>query len=93
MVVVTRSRSRSSSSSSGHNSTGGGGGSGVKILTPSFRAASARSYKIYTGGSLKSRNHTHHEESVVAEKIAEEVALEEVEATASAAETLTDLRT
>jgi hypothetical protein len=93
MVVVTRSRSRSSSSSSGHNSTGGGGGSGVKILTPSFRAASARSYKIYTGGSLKSRNHPHHEESVVAEKIAQEVALEEVEATASAAETLTELRT
>jgi len=37
MVVVTRSRS----------------GGGVKILTPSFRAASTRSYKIYTGG-LKS---------------------------------------
>lgn len=47
-MVVTRSRSRSSSASS--NGGGDGGSTGhVKILTPSFRAASVRSYKICTG--------------------------------------------
>jgi hypothetical protein len=97
MVVVTRSRSRSSSSSSGHNSTGGGGGSGVKILTPSFRAASVRSYKIYNGGKLKSRNHRHpYEESVEADVANEDVVAGEDDVAAAAteaAETLTELRT
>ena len=41
MVVVTRSRS---TSKKGHC------GGGVKILTPSFRASSIKSYKIYNGG-------------------------------------------
>jgi hypothetical protein len=95
MVVVTRSRSRSSSSSSGHNSTTLSG-SGVKILTPSFRAASVRSYKIYTGGNRsKSRNHHDpYEESVESPVVEEDVVSEEydVEA-AAAAETLTELRT
>jgi hypothetical protein len=103
MVVVTRSRSRAHS----RNSAGGGSasGGGVKILTPSFRAASTRSYKIYTGGSFKSRTPPHYEESVVAEAVAEaeadtdvyadQMAVEDTEytETASAAETLTDLRT
>jgi hypothetical protein len=97
MVVVTRSRSRSSSSSSGHNSTTLSG-SGVKILTPSFRAASVRSYKIYTGGNRsKSRNHHDpYEESVESPVVEEDVVSEEydVEAAATeAAETLTELRT
>jgi hypothetical protein len=41
MVVVTRSRS---TSKKGHC------GGGIKILTPSFRASSIKSYKIYNGG-------------------------------------------
>jgi hypothetical protein len=105
MVVVTRSRSRAHS----RNSAGGGSasGGGVKILTPSFRAASTRSYKIYTGGRFKSRSAPHYEESVVAETETEAVqaetdnvytdsiAVEDTEytETASAAETLTDLKT
>ena len=107
MVVVTRSRSRAHS----RNSAGGGSdsasGGGVKILTPSFRAASTRSYKIYTGGRFKSRSAPHYEESVMAETETEAVqaetdnvytdsiAVEDTEytETASAAETLTDLKT
>ena len=98
MVVVTRSRSRSSSSSSGHNSTALSG-SGVKILTPSFRAASVRSYKIYTGGNRsKSRNHHDpYEESVESPVVEEDVVSEEYDVAAAAAteaaETLTELRT
>jgi hypothetical protein len=103
MVVVTRSRSRANS----RNSAGGGSasGGGVKILTPSFRTASTRSYKIYTGGRFKSRSAPHYEESVVAEEeglaeaetdvYADQMAVEDTEytETASAAETLTDLKT
>ena len=116
MVVVTRSRSHARSHGHGQgqghsrNSAGGsaGGGasaSGVKILTPSFRAASTRSYKIYTGGRFKSRSAPHYEESVVAEEeaqaeaeidvYADQMAVEDTEytETASAAETLTQLKT
>lgn len=118
MVVVTRSRShaRSHGQGQGHsrNSAGGSAGgssasaSGVKILTPSFRAASTRSYKIYTGGRFKSRTSPPYEESVVAEEEAEalapaetdnvyadQMAVEHTEytETASAAETLTQLKT
>lgn len=116
MVVVTRSRSHARSHGHGHdqarNSAGGSAGgsagasaSGVKILTPSFRAASTRSYKIYTGGRFKSRSAPHYEESVVAEEegpaeaetyeYADQMAVEDTEytETASAAETLTQLKT
>ena len=99
MVVVTRSRSRAHSRNSAGGSSASGGG--VKILTPSFRAASTRSYKIYTGGRFKSRTPPHYEESVVAEAeadtdvYADQMAVEDTEytETASAAETLTDLKT
>ncbi len=95
-MVVTRSRSRSSSSSSGHGVTGGG--AGVKILTPSLRTASMRSYKIYTGGNRsKSRNHHYpYEESVESHIVEEDVVMGEEDmeaAAAAAAETLTDMRT
>jgi len=102
MVVVTRSRSHAHSRNSA-----GGSASGVKILTPSFRTASARSYKIYTGGRFKSRSAPHYEESVMAETETEalqaetdnvytdSIAVEDTEytETASAAEILTDLKT
>jgi hypothetical protein len=96
-MVVTRSRSRSSSSSNGHGVSGGG--AGVKILTPSLRTASMRSYKIYTGGNRsKSRNHHDpYEESVQSPVVEEDVVMGEEDmeeaAAAAAAETLTGLRT
>lgn len=110
MVVVTRSRSHARSHGNGHGqarNTTGDSASGVKILTPSFRAASTRSYKIYTGGNLKYRTPPHYEESVVAEAEApaeahaetdvyeDQMAVEDTEytETASAAETLTQLKT
>lgn len=112
MVVVTRSRSHVRSHSHGqchdqarNSASGSASGSGVKILTPSFRTASARSYKIYTGGRFKSHTPPHYEESVMAEAEAvqgetdniytDSMAVEDTEytETASASEILTDLKT
>jgi hypothetical protein len=105
MVVVTRSRSRSSSGSSSggsrdyiHRRADADANSGsrhstgnrsVKILTPSFREASVRSYKIYNGSNLKStysHSDVHHTPSTPQEEIFEAHA-------ADAAETLTELKT
>ena len=77
MVVVTRSRS----------------GAGVKILTPSFRTASTRSYKIYTGG-LKSTTKQKSprwtkmddEEPIIADHVEEEAYLSDVTDSADAAD-------
>ena len=60
---------------------------GVKILTPSFRAASIRTYKVYTGGVAKSRR-----AEVEPEEEEEEVDAVELEsAEEDAAETLMDI--
>ncbi len=98
MVVVTRSRSRSSSGSS----SGGSrdytqrrtGSKSVKILTPSFREASVRSYKIYNGSNLKSTHSPsdlHHDPSPPQEEIFDAHVAEAAE-TVEAAQTLTELK-
>ena len=96
MVVVTRSRSRSSCSSG--SSSGGSrdyihrrsdSSRSVKILTPSFREASVRSYKIYNGNNLKSTHspsHVHSHPSPPQEEIFDAHIAE-------TAETLTQLKT
>ena len=98
MVVVTRSRSRSSSGSSSGSrdyiqrrtgSSGSNSSRSVKILTPSFREASVRSYKIYNGSNLKSTHSPsdlHHAPSPPQEEIFDAHAEE-------AAQTLTELKT
>ena len=89
-MVITRSRSRSSSRSSSASSNGadgGGGGTGhVKILTPSFRAASVRSYKICSGSGRKLKFAT----LPCDEDVADVADMADV---ADVAETLTQLRT
>lgn len=101
MVVVTRSRSRSSSGSSSGSrdyiqrrtgSTGSSSSRSVKILTPSLREASVRSYKIYNGSNLKSTHSPsdlHHAPSPSQEEIFDAHAAEAEEA----ARTLTELKT
>lgn len=92
MVVVTRSRSRSSSGSSSGSrdyiQRRAGSSKSVKILTPSFREASVRSYKIYNGNNLKSTHSPsdlHHDPSPPQEEIFDAHAAE-------AAQTLTELK-
>lgn len=64
---------------------------GVKILTPSFRAASIRNYKVYTGGFAKPRKVEVESDDDDDEVDAVELELEEEEDTAAAAEAIMDI--
>ena len=105
VVTRSRSRSSSSSNSDGSRDyvhrdadvdansgsrRGTGTGRNVKILTPSFREASVRSYKIYNGSNLKSIHSPSHCLSPSPRRQQEEIFEEDV---AEAAHTLTEMKT
>jgi hypothetical protein len=94
-MVVTRSRSRAhlthyeihANNDGSRGGSRGGTGRSVKILTPSFREASVRSYKIYNGNNLKSADSSSHLPSPSRQ---EELFEADV---VQAAQTLTELKT